>query len=80
MVLIQVRTDILSVLTLVQTVCKGYQLMTKDTVSKERVKLIGKEQFANRQRLTFTTCLHTEKDGQITLRKYCIFAGNNFRN
>ena len=35
---IQVRTDILSVLIWVQTVCKGYQQTTKFTASKERVK------------------------------------------
>ena len=31
-------TDILSVLIWVQTVCKGYQQMTKVATSKERVK------------------------------------------
>ena len=36
---IQIKTDILSVLIWVQTVCKGYQLMTKATASKERVKI-----------------------------------------
>ena len=34
---IQIRTDILSVLIWVQTVCKGYQQMTKVATSKERV-------------------------------------------
>ena len=38
MVCIQIRTDILSVLIWVQTVCKGYQQTTKVTASKERVK------------------------------------------
>ena len=37
--LIQIRTDILSVLIWVKTVCKCYQQMTKVTASKERVKL-----------------------------------------
>ena len=35
-VLIQVRIDLLLVLTLVQTVCKGYQQRRKAAVSKER--------------------------------------------
>ena len=33
---IEIRTDILSVLILVQTVCKGYQQTTKATTSKEQ--------------------------------------------
>ena len=37
---IQIRTDILSVLIWVQTVCKGYQPMTKVPASKERVKIL----------------------------------------
>ena len=36
---IQIRTDILSVLLWVQTVCKGYQQTTKVTTSMERVLL-----------------------------------------
>ena len=36
---IQIRTDILSVLIWVQTVCKQYQLTTKFAASKERVNL-----------------------------------------
>ena len=39
---IQIRTDILSVLMWVQTVCKGYQQTTKVAASKERVKAPGK--------------------------------------
>ena len=39
MVWIQMRNDILLVLIWVQTNCKGYQQMTKDTC-KERIKLI----------------------------------------
>ena len=35
---IQIRTDILSVLIWVQTVCKGYQQMTIVVASKARVK------------------------------------------
>ena len=35
---IQIRTDILSVLILVETVCKGYQHTTKVAASNERVK------------------------------------------
>ena len=38
MVWTQVRTEALSVLIWVQTVCKGYQQTTKATDSKERVK------------------------------------------
>ena len=34
---IQIRTNILLVLIWVQTVCKGYQQMTKGATSKERV-------------------------------------------
>ena len=34
---IQIKTDILSVLLGVQTVCKGYQKTTKVAASKERV-------------------------------------------
>ena len=34
---IQIRTDILSVLIWVQTLCKGYQQMINVTASKERV-------------------------------------------
>ena len=37
MVLIQIRMDILSVLIWVQTVCKGYQQMTKIAASKEEL-------------------------------------------
>ena len=37
MVWIQIRTDILLVLTWVQTVCKAYQQTTKVTASNERV-------------------------------------------
>ena len=37
-ILIQIRTDILSVLMGVQTVCKGYQRMTNVAPSKERIK------------------------------------------
>ena len=37
---IQIRTDILSVLIWVQTVCKGYQQTTKVASSKERVKVL----------------------------------------
>ena len=37
---IQIRTDILSVLIWVQTVCKGYQQMTKVAASLERVKFL----------------------------------------
>ena len=37
-VCIQIRTDILSVLIWVQTLCKGYQQTTKVAASKERVK------------------------------------------
>ena len=40
MVWIQIRTDILSVLIWVQTVCKGYQQTTKVAARKERVKTI----------------------------------------
>ena len=41
-VCIQIRTDILSVLIWVQTVCKGYQQKTtKSTSSKERVNKIN---------------------------------------
>ena len=36
---IHIRTDFLSVLTCVQTVCKGYQQTTKVDTSKERVRL-----------------------------------------
>ena len=39
-VLIQIRTDILSVLIWVQTVCKGYQQTTKVATSKERFHII----------------------------------------
>ena len=35
---IQIRTDILSALIWVQTVCKGYQQMAKVTASKKRIK------------------------------------------
>ena len=35
---IYIRTDLLSVLIWVQTVCKGYQQMTKVTIRKKRVK------------------------------------------
>ena len=38
MVWIQIRTNILLVLIWVQTVCKGYQQMTKVATSKERFK------------------------------------------
>ena len=38
MVWIQIRTDSLSVLIWVQTVCNGYQQTTKVATSKERVK------------------------------------------
>ena len=41
-VCIQIRTDILSVLIWVQTVCKGYQQMTNIATCKERVKYEGK--------------------------------------
>ena len=34
---IQIRTDVLSVLNWVQTICKGYQQTTKVTASKVRV-------------------------------------------
>ena len=37
--LIQIRTDVLSVLIWVQTICKGYQQTTKVAADKERVKL-----------------------------------------
>ena len=37
---IQIRTDILSVLLWVQTVCKGYHQTTKVVASKERVDLL----------------------------------------
>ena len=37
MVCIQFRTDLLSVLTRVQTVCKDYQQATKVAAGKERV-------------------------------------------
>ena len=37
---IQIRTDILSVLIRVQTVCSGYQLRTKVAASKERVEVL----------------------------------------
>ena len=40
---IQIRTDILPVLILVQTVCKGYQQTTKVAASKERVKNLRME-------------------------------------
>ena len=36
---IQIRTDVRSVLFLVQTVCKGYQQTTKITAGKERVNV-----------------------------------------
>ena len=39
MVWIQSRVDILLVLILVQTVCKGYQQTEKVATNKERVKL-----------------------------------------
>ena len=35
---LQIRPDVLSGLILVQTVCKGYQQLTKVTISRERVK------------------------------------------
>ena len=35
---VQIRTDIMSVLIGVQTVCKGYQQTTKVAASKEKVK------------------------------------------
>ena len=38
MVWIQIRTNILSVVIWVQTVCKGHQHMTKVAASKERIK------------------------------------------
>ena len=37
---IQIRTDVLSVLIWIQTVCKGYQQKTKVAASKERVNVI----------------------------------------
>ena len=37
---IQIKSDIMSVLTRVQTVCKDYQQMTKVTACKERVMLM----------------------------------------
>ena len=37
MILVQIRTDILMVLIWVQTVCKGYQQMTKVATCKARV-------------------------------------------
>ena len=39
MVWTQIRTDILSVLIWVQTVCSGYQQMTKVAASRDRVNL-----------------------------------------
>ena len=38
---IRIKTDILLVLIWVQTVCKGYQMTTKITASKERVKIVS---------------------------------------
>ena len=38
MVWIQIRTDILPVLIVVQTVCQGYQQTTKAAASKERAE------------------------------------------
>ena len=35
---IQIRTNVLLVLILIQTVCKGYQQMTEVIASKERVE------------------------------------------
>ena len=40
MVCIQIRTDVLTVLVWVHTVCKGYQQMTKVTARKERIKAV----------------------------------------
>ena len=42
---IQIRTDILSVLILIQTVCKGYQQRKKVTASNERIKLLAPKRF-----------------------------------
>ena len=42
MVWSHIRADILSILIWLQTVCKGFQQMTKDATSKERVKESGK--------------------------------------
>ena len=48
MVWVQIRTDILSVLIWVQTLCKGYQQTTKVAASKERVKSIVTETISNK--------------------------------
>ena len=37
---IQIRPNVLSGLTWIQTVCKGYQQMTKVATSEERVKVV----------------------------------------
>ena len=42
---IQIKTDILSVMIWVQTVCKGYQKTIKFTTSRERVNRLRKSMF-----------------------------------